>query len=35
VTRASTFRIGCIGAVTKKDFEGLLAAIAAILEKTP
>jgi 2-aminoethylphosphonate-pyruvate transaminase len=30
-----TFRIGCIGAITRKDFEGLLQAIAAILKERP
>jgi 2-aminoethylphosphonate-pyruvate transaminase len=30
-----TFRIGCIGAVTPKDFEGLLRAIASILKERP
>ena len=30
-----TFRIGCIGAVARKDFEGLLQAIASILKECP
>jgi 2-aminoethylphosphonate-pyruvate transaminase len=33
LTGADTFRIGCIGAIGRRDFEGLLAAMAEILEK--
>lgn len=32
LTRAETFRIGCIGAVDRRDFERLLAAVAEALE---
>jgi 2-aminoethylphosphonate-pyruvate transaminase len=31
LTEENTFRIGCIGAVTKMDFEGLLQAVSSIL----
>jgi 2-aminoethylphosphonate-pyruvate transaminase len=34
LTGENTFRIGCIGAVTKKDFEGLLQAMSSILNET-
>jgi 2-aminoethylphosphonate-pyruvate transaminase len=33
LTGADTFRIGCIGAIGRAEFEGLLGAIAAVLEK--
>jgi 2-aminoethylphosphonate-pyruvate transaminase len=33
LTGADTFRIGCIGAIGRGEFEGLLGAIAAVLEK--
>jgi 2-aminoethylphosphonate-pyruvate transaminase len=34
LTGENTFRIGCIGAVTKKDFEGVLQAMSSILNET-
>jgi 2-aminoethylphosphonate-pyruvate transaminase len=34
LTRADTFRVGCIGAITPGDFEGLLAAMDGILRQS-